>query len=322
MADQLPDIEGANEFTHEARPRLIVNPDGSLADFSGISGGSKDEGNSTEEPLGANEEFVGEWVTNNDPHVGIKVVADQVGEVFLETSMTGGATVDLQKYYVVRNGDDVFDSIVKMHGRTHRLRVKNGPVAQTRFEAQTSTGAGLYPFAKNDRDKPRGYAYGTPSAITAPTYALIIDLSDIETFPHRDTGRIDLYSCDIFYDKSNQGVGAVQVGVITRISNTDADITFVRGVSFNNASANQEPRDRPPLEFPLKLGVVDGNTPDFITNFKAANVTAVNSLSGLPNVTGTPIVPEIGDLIAFFNWSAGTYTAAVSGQYAGAARAT
>ena len=272
--------------------------------------------NTTFTPLGAGETFTGEWATNNDPDVGFSFEADQDGTLYLDFSRNGGATFATVKTYEITGGEvGRFDALVKGAGRSFRLRYVNGPVAQTTFELLAFTGDGLFPFAVSNRDTPRFVAY-SGADIAANTYAILVDLSDKATFPHRDTGSIDLYSSFLFVDKPSNTVGAVQLGVITRIDGTSADISYIQGVSFSGTSERQINRDRI-LTHPIRLGQSGGQLTQVATLFRATNVAAVNTATPLPTPLGTT-TPAVGDLIILFAFTAGgAYTAAVSAQYAG-----
>lgn len=313
MVDVLPTVIGDGGRGIEAAPVLLVDSLGSPYSASG-AGGAKDEANSTTTTLGAGASFIGPWVTNNNEHIAFKAIADQTGEVFLETSLNGGSTIDLSLRYVVRDGDPAFDAIVKMPGRSHRVRYVNGAVAQTRFELQTATGNSLYPYKKSDRDEPAFMAYDS-GAVSATTYALFVDLSDNVNFPHADTGRIDLYSSFLYVDRSSTATGAVRIGVITRIDGLNADISYVQGVGFKNASDRIIERDRQ-FVVPLKLGQSGGELTRVATSFKSVNVAAVNTATALPTSKGTAF-PALGDVVIQMECTAGSYEAAISGQYAG-----
>lgn len=313
MADTLPTIEG-DSGGREAVPVVIFDTDGLPTSSSAAATGSKDTANSTEAELGSAAQFTGAWVTNNDPHIAFNIKADQPGELFLEFSPDGGTTVTLSKRYDIQAGEAKFDALVKGQGRSHRIRYVNGAVAQSAFVLLTITGSNLFPYSQSDRDDPVFAAYSAQD-VTATSYAILIDLDDRSGFPHSEIGRIDLYASFLFVDRSSTATGSVQVGVITRVDGTNADISYVQGVSFDNASDRVISRDRL-FTHPLILGQSGGALTRVASGFKETNVTAVNTGLPLPTPIGTAN-PAVGDVIVKFLHSAGTYDAAVSVQYAG-----
>lgn len=284
-------------------------------DQLGANMGDRIESNSTTVALGAGETFTGEWVENDSPQVGFNLLSDQDGFLYLEMSADGGTTITATIPYEVSAGEPRFDALVKLPGRAFRLRYINGATPQGAFVLLAATGDGLYPYKPNDRDLPRFVAY-SGSAISADTYAILVDLSDKANFPHSDTGSIDLYSSFLFVDKPANAVGAVQLGVITRIDGTDSDIAYIQGASFNGTSDRQLSRDRV-LTHPIQLRQTGGSLDRVATLFRATGITAVNTGVTLPTAFGTA-TPAVGDLIILFAYtSGGTYDAAVSAQYAG-----
>lgn len=313
MTDILPNVVGDNNQVQEATPVIVLD---SLGNPITPVGGVVDDANSTFTALGANETFTGAWVTNSSAQIAVNVIADQDGEMFLELSPDGGTTITLSKRYDIRANEPRFDALVKMPGRSHRLRYVNGPVAQTAFKMLVATGQGLFPFATSDRDKPVFVAYSSGTlSVSGDVYAILVDLSDTTTWPHNESGSVDLWSSFLFVDKSASGAGQVQLGVITRIDGTDADISYIQGVSFNNASDNQINRDRI-LVAPIRLAQSGGNLTSAATLFKATNVAAVNTATPLASPLGS-VTPAVGDLVVRFALTAGSFSAAVSAQYAG-----
>jgi len=169
-------------------------------------------------------------------------------------------------------------------------------------------------------DEPVFFAFsGMANGTKGANYAVLVDLSDTVNFPHGATGRVNLWSSFVFVDKEADTIGAVQIGVITRIDGASADLSFVSGFSFSATSDRTFSRDRV-LAAPIRLGVVGGKLVSAATLFRATNVAAVNTGVALPSPVGL-VTPAVGDLIAKFDYtSGGQYAAAVSGQYCGDAR--
>lgn len=152
--------------------------------------------------------------------------------------------------------------------------------------------------------------------VAASVYAILVDLSDTTNFPHDSTGRIDISDVALQIDRNSTAMGRVILGVITRIDGTSADITYATGLMFskNNVQSIVIIDNYAPSQ--LKLGVVDGETPFFISSAKETNVTAVNTGVTLNSPRGAATVtPGVGDVIVKFEWSAGTYDANVRAFY-------
>lgn len=315
MTDNLPTVD-SDGGPIEAQAVVLFD---NLGNLVSPIGGTPVPENSTTTPLGAGETWTGEWVTTNDPQVGYSFQADQDGTLYLDFSRTGGATFATIKNYEVTGGEvGRFDGLIKGAGLSFRLRYTNGATPQTLFEVLAFAGTDLYPLAVSDRDTPRFVAY-SGSDIAADTYAILVDLSDKAQYPHNDSGSIDLYSSFIFVDKPSSAVGAVQIGIITRVDGTSADIAYIQGVSFNSTSDRHLNRDRV-LTHPIQLGQSGGLLTKVATLFRANGVTAVNTATPLPTVYGTA-TPEVGDLVVRFAYtSGGAYTASTSVQYAGNVR--
>lgn len=281
------------------------------------SSGTPSPENSTQTPLGADGTYTGEWVSNNDPQVGYSFQADQDGTLFLDFSRNGGETIQTVRRYELTAGEvGRFDALVKGAGRSFRLRYENGPVAQTEFEILAFTGDGLYPFAQSSRDAPVVVTYSATVSV-GDVYGILVDLSDKVSYPHNDTGSIDLHSSFVFADKASNTVGVLQFGVVTRIDAISADIDYVQGVSFNNSSDRQIVRDRT-FNTPFRLGQENGNLTKVLTLFKATNVTAVNTATPIPSARGIDTIPALGDIIVRYgHTSGGSFTGAVTIQYAG-----
>lgn len=285
--------------------------------LAGGSAASRDEGNSTSVPLGSNGTYTGEWALNDSAHIAAGFFADQDGEFYIDISIDGGATVLFSRKYDVVGGEaGRFDAFVKA-SRSHRVRFINGPIAQSSLKVVTFTGNHLFPFAISERDEPVFIAYQKTN-VSASTYAVLVDLSDRDSFPHNDIGRLNLFSTFFFVEKGNNTAGAIQLGVITRIDGTDADVSFVQGVSFNSADARSFARDRI-LTHPIRLGQSAGELTQASTQFKSVNIADINSATALDSPMGDDTVtPAVGDLVVLFSHTGGaSYTGTVSIQYSG-----
>lgn len=310
--DILPDIIGSGGQKREVMPVTMFGLDGEPV-ISG-EGGAVDTANGTNTALSADAEFTGEWVTDNNPQIAFNIISDQPGTLYVEFSPDGGSTLSLSKPYACFADQANFDALVKMPGRSHRIRYVNGTNPQTEFALLTATGGGLFPYVKSDRDEPIFFAQ-TVKDVDATEYRIIVDLSDNVTFPHYDIGGIELYASYLQVDKDVSGRSAVRLGVITRIDGTDADIAFVQGVSFDKSADRRIVRDRD-FRVPIKLGQSGGALTKAVTGVVTTGITAVNTGATLSSPLGS-VTPAVGDLIAQYEHAAGTFDASIAGFYAG-----
>lgn len=312
MTDILPDVVGGAGRRVEATPVLVVGPDGSAA-----STGSRDPANSTTTSLGANETFTGEWVSNDDPHIAWSLYSDTDGMFYVDISPDDGTTIAFSKPYDILAGETGrFDAFVK-GSRAHRVRYVNGGAAQSQFVLSTFTGSGLFPYSRSERDDPVGVAIGVAN-ITATTWRCYVDLDNRTDWPHRDVGRIDIYSANFFYDKTSNCRGSIRLGVITRVDETDADVAIILGTSFDNSDLTKDNRDRE-LGNPIKLGQSGGELTKYFTSSKLLNVGEINTAAPLPSgKPGVDVIPAVGDVVVRFEVTAGTLSLGfVSGAYRG-----
>ena len=83
----------------------------------------------------------------------------------------------------------------------------------------------------------RNLYFGLRVNVSSTTiHRLLLDLSDTTNYPHNSSGRIDLSATYLQVDRSATGTtGAVRVGVITRVSATNADVVYTIGVTFEKS---------------------------------------------------------------------------------------
>lgn len=192
MPDQLPNSIGDAGHEIEATPVVLIDKNG---DSIAVASASKDEVNSVVTAVAADGDIPGEWVTNNDPQIAFNAGADQIGVLYIELSPDGGETITFSKGYTVGPGDSRFDALVKMPGRSHRVRFVNESGVEANVAILVATGTGLYPYRIGKRDRPKFASIsGSASSGTPLTYKVLVDLDDTTNFPHRDTGHIELVS--------------------------------------------------------------------------------------------------------------------------------
>lgn len=335
MVDQLPTV-GGDSGPREVTPVMIFGGDGVPVE-SAASGGSVSSGNSDQSPLLASATFTGDWEVNSFEHVLINVLTDTAGTLFVDfaivkdgVDLTGPITdsdvvITLAAPVDVYANVPYFRALVKGAGRAFRVRYVNGAVDQTSFALISSYGTNIFPpstSADNEllvttKESQRAHFVALSiNDIGATEYGILIDLSDTANYPHNNTGHVNLSAVYINVDRPGSSVGLVQLGVITRIDGTDADIAFVQGVGFEKGSETIINRDRLFSPNRMVCRVESGALTDVATSFITLNDAAVNTGVSLPNALGGTSTPEVGDIIVkFSSLSGGDYDAAFSGFY-------
>jgi len=125
----------------------------------------------------------------------------------------------------------------------------------------------------------------------ASTHTIAVDLSDTSGYPHDRTGSLTISSVEIDVEKSTGATGTIRLGVITRVDNTNGDISYLLDYPFEKTT-----------ETSLDFG---SNVSPSLINLKRSYVTNVSSLSAtafqadvlLPTSIGGNKAPSVGDLI-------------------------
>lgn len=310
MADQLPDVEGGAGAIVEAGPVAAVGYVSTINSFTGS--------------LEADEPIEGEYETNNYEHVGVNVLADQDGTLTLEFSWDGGANIALTVTIPVYANQPRFRTLIKLPGRSVRATYTNGSGGTANVTLKMVFGNALFPAAaspdgellitETERERDVWVNYGK-SNVQSSGYVLLIDKSDNVNWPHDELGRIDLTSVSLSVDRENNSVGYWRIGVITRIDGTNADVRYVRGITFAKSDERAIIRDRRESPTQIKLSIVDGELTRILTNFKEDDVAALNTATPIESVTGTNTIPGLGDVIAAYSVSTAQSNLATSISY-------
>lgn len=286
--------------------------------------------NSSTTALGSSASYTGEWEQSEYPHALVNVYADQDGTLLVDFGIAGAGGAIISTFTQetpVYAGRGDFVTLVVGAGRYIRVRYENGISAQGSFALHTSFGFNYLPVsASNDneilmtvteRERDVFVALRRQNIIST-SYGVLIDLSDTANFKHDRTGRVDLTNTYFSIDRDSTGAGSVLIGVITRIDATDADISYVAGVSFEKSDDRSILRDRKYSPSQLKLGVSGGTLTRVASSVDELTVAAVNTATALDSPLGTATVtPAVGDLIVKFDRTAGSYNAAVSAMFHG-----
>lgn len=163
-----------------------------------------------------------------------------------------------------------------------------------------------------ERDKNVTVLY-VGESIAATAYALLVDVSS--TGPHEQPGSGEISFAAMQVDRANSTVGRMSVGVITRIDNTNADITFIRGISFTHGDEPNIIRIENFAPSRIRCEVVAGDTPYIASNSVSLNDTLVQADVALPGPNGN-VLPQVGDIVVrFLHTSGGTWNGGVSLLY-------
>ncbi len=153
------------------------------------------------------------------------------------------------------------------------------------------------------------YASIGRSNVSTSGWACLVDLNDLQRYPHSYTGRIDVSYLSLQVDRDNTAAGNFSVGVITNIDGTAGSVQFFGGISFNNASAVNNTRVENFSPSQIKLGVSGGRAYK-LASATTSGILALNTGTKLDSYYGTGTVyPEVGDLVANFARTNGTFTA-------------
>lgn len=183
------------------------------------------------------------------------------------------------------------------------------------------------------RGSPFGDAYtmghGDHKAVTLHKAGLtvdeafnLIDLSDTTNFPHTETGKIRLYALDILIEKTAADSTCVlYIGMITEVDATNGTAEWLWVISAMTALDGTDSTDYRHYRFVYPDGLdleVDS------ANDKMANALTNSSLSDttwqtdvdLDSPAGdTTSPPGDGDLVMWFDVTAGTITITVTAAY-------
>jgi len=182
--------------------------------------------------------------------------------------------------------------------------------------AATESGELYVSYTERERNV---MAYFVTTGIVNPYWYALIDLSDINNWPHDRTGRIDISLIEIIVDKDNTAAGAVHLGVVTRVGVDNGDVAVFATLPFHERTVQDSlilTGAYAPSQ--LKLGVIDGRLNKVVTNSIMVNVGDIKEGAMLPSYLGLNTVqPAVGDVLVFCQRDAGTFSTAVRLFYHG-----
>jgi len=157
------------------------------------------------------------------------------------------------------------------------------------------------------------------TGVTADTFFMLVDLNGA-SYPHTAGTKLSLVGSFGRAFKSSAGSKwAVNVGVITRIDGTDADITYfsVSSVFLRDTSKLSTESQAVVLDFPVSFEISGGALTRGVSNFHDNPVAAVNTGITLEDPNGDTPTPAVGDIVvrAELVSGAGTLDFGVGVQY-------
>jgi len=162
------------------------------------------------------------------------------------------------------------------------------------------------------------YAAFSAVGVATTTYYALIDLSDTTNFPHDQTGRIDLSVISIDIDRDNTATGQLDIGVITRVDGTDADISYLITTNFSKSDVLHIDNVYNIAPSQVKFGQSGGVLTRAVTSNSEDDQAAVNTGDPLDSPTGVnTVTPAVGDIILRATRAAGSYDFTVAVLYHG-----
>lgn len=156
------------------------------------------------------------------------------------------------------------------------------------------------------------------SDIAATSWAVLIDLSDTVNWPHEPGNGIDISYMSLQVDKPTNALGRFQIGVVTRVSATNGDVSVFRGIIFDkDDGAGRIDRTENFAPSQIRCEVIGGLTPSLLTSSRLLNDAGIQSDVALDSPIGAAtVIPAVGDIvIRFLHTSGGAWNAAVSALY-------
>lgn len=162
------------------------------------------------------------------------------------------------------------------------------------------------PYESTFRDDTVEAVYTSP-AVTQSTAAIIVDLSNTTTWPHKKTGGINVSGIWVDFDKPATSTGTVKVGVVTTVNSSSGTVKWFYVVGKSSAPATVPTLGSPVLQGTIRAKVVSNDLPFILTN----NVSTLNVLYQtdvtLPTASGTVAAPDVGDIVAFIEGGGTTH---------------
>lgn len=134
--------------------------------------------------------------------------------------------------------------------------------------------------------------------ITVSTSAVLIDLSNTTTWPHKYTGHVVITSLRVVVDKVANSTGTLKVGLATDVNATNGDVEWFYSLDFEDNGGTGI------IDFVnYSPGAINayadstGATPFMLSADVTTDSTVYQTDVGLLNATGVAAAPGTGDII-------------------------
>ena len=152
--------------------------------------------------------------------------------------------------------------------------------------------------------------------ITATSWGLLVDKSDIVRYPHKSAvAPLKISYVALQVDRAINSLGRVSISLIYRIDGTSADIITLRRLTFNRNTEQFIERAENFAPAAIDCAVVDGAAVNVLSADTQTNVTGVNTATDLSGPAGLSR-PGLGDIVVnFMHTSGGAWFGAASVIY-------
>lgn len=135
--------------------------------------------------------------------------------------------------------------------------------------------------------------------------AIIVDLSDAVTYPHRVNGMAVITDIRVTVDKITTSSGTVRLGVMKNVDASSGTVAWFYTLDFDRDTTGTVIRDFANLSPGVVRAYVSPTftTPFFLTNDSSAFSTVYQTDVNLPAASGTPTAPAPGDIIFKWDWA-------------------
>lgn len=163
------------------------------------------------------------------------------------------------------------------------------------------------------------WAHYKSGLVTGTTVGVLIDLSNTTTYPHKDTGSLQIQGIRIDLDAAAASTGTVKIGVITGFTASSATITWFQTKNKTLNVSNTNVLDT----WNFSPGAINANyrTPSqmFSNETETAGGTVStlfrNNVANVLSSAGTVIAPAIGDIVTFIQGGAAAVVATIDILY-------
>lgn len=177
-------------------------------------------------------------------------------------------------------------------------------------------------FFQEVPDKTVTVRYRQAVAANISTAAVVVHLADTTTWPHSDTGQLNVSSIRIEIDKVAASTGTVKLGVVNFVDSSTGSVTWFYSKESTTNVSNTNVKDY--LSYvpnylrlkvnPAAVPSTAGTTPYLLSNDTTGGSTTYQTDVKLPSPAGNT-APGAGDIVMFANSGSGAITVNLEIQY-------